>query len=148
MHNKCAWIILKPSPPSASPWKNCLPWNWPLVPVSLRTTAWAHALPKRPVVGLLYGVPFSGAVGRGVEFSWFRCSSDGHGSRAGCSMRPAATILNWGRAQHLCSWPTATILNWSMRTMLLHAVCSHHLALQWHVCAGPLHGWHTQVMCC
>ena len=37
----CTWIILNHSmdPPGPGPWKNCLPWNWSLVPKRLGTTA-------------------------------------------------------------------------------------------------------------
>ena len=38
-HNKCDWIIPKPSPtPNTSLWKTCLPQNWSLVPKMLGTT--------------------------------------------------------------------------------------------------------------
>ena len=39
VHKKCKWpwIILKPSPLPLSLWKNCLPWNWLLMPKRLET---------------------------------------------------------------------------------------------------------------
>ena len=45
------WIIPKPVPPLLPyPWKNCLPWNWPLVPTMLET----HALSNFHWNGLIF----------------------------------------------------------------------------------------------
>ena len=39
---KWAWITPKPPSITLGPWKNCLPWNWSLVPKRLGTAASSH----------------------------------------------------------------------------------------------------------
>ena len=47
MHCKCKTLeTILPPRPNPSPWKNCLPWNWCLMPKKLGTAAQEISLPS------------------------------------------------------------------------------------------------------
>ena len=118
VHKKCNAVeSSRNHPPFPSPWKNCLPWNWSLMPKRLGTTA----LKIRTVLGTVLE---AGSSNSRCQRGWFLLGLWG---------RICPMSLSW---LLMVFWPSLVFLGFCHVTSLSAFIFTWHSSCT-HVCVQP-----------